>query len=209
MSLSLCLPVSPAHNGCLHPGYSSPQFLWEEQPVSQNHFHISLFISWSKQWITMPKLAAARQSWDTSRLAIPEGAAIPQPSCCSYSKLRGCPHVPQGQRGRHGHSCTPCLFWKVQTPTKMGGGHWASGCLAARQTTLLLLSLFLPLSVITQSVSWNDTEINEMGYHFYHCYIFGFTSTVNVKRDFKRFYSEWRVITMSKLRSANVMAIWD
>jgi len=38
-------------------------------------------------------------------------------------------------------------------------------------------------------LSRKNTETNEMGYHFYHCYIFGFTSAVNVsglysERDF-------------------------
>ena len=66
-------------------------------------------------------------------LALPEGAHIPQPFCHSSLKLGGGSCVLQGQQGRHGHSCTPCLCWKVQSPTNTRGGHWASEWLAARQ----------------------------------------------------------------------------
>lgn len=159
-----CLPVSPARNGRFHPGCVSPQFLWEEQPVSQNSFCISSCISWSKQRITMPKLAASGQSWDTSSLPLPEGAHIPQPSCCSSSKLGEGPHVLQWQQGRHGHSCTPCLCWKVQTPIKTKGGHRASGWLAARQRQPCFSSPFsCPSGSHSLPVSWNNTEINEIG----------------------------------------------
>lgn len=146
-------------------------------------------------------VAATGQSWDTSRLALPEGAHIPQPSSRGSSKLGGGPCVPQGHVGRHGHTHTPCLCWRVQTPTKTREGHWASGWLAARHRPPCFSSpCSCPSGSHSLSVSWNNTEINEMHYHFYHCYTFGFTSRVNVKWAFKMFYSKWRVITMNGLR---------
>lgn len=148
----------------------------------------------------MPKLAAAWQSWDNSSLALPEGAHTPQPSCYSSSELREGPCVPQGQQCRHGQPCIPHLCWKVQALTKTRGGYWASGCLAASQTQPCFSSpCSCPSGSHSPSVSRNNTEINKMSYHFYHCYVFGFTSTENVKPAFKRSYSERRVITVNSL----------
>lgn len=164
------------------------------------------FIHQPKQAVGNPdkRVAAEGQSWGASSPALPEGDTSPSTLAVASWSWEGstCPPGPAGQA------------WAVLLTVPLLGGANSHQdqertlgfrVAAARQKAPCFSSpCSCPSGSHSVSVSWNNTEINKVGYYFYHCYIFWFTSTVKVKWAFKRFYSQWRVSTMNRLRSANV-----